>query len=121
MRQNRQRHDTRETTPRHKPTALAYGLPGRRFPLFVVSQVLTSLGPPERSRAESKDPPKLPMSLPRLKRPRRLAGALQPRPCSGMKPRGLLSCRDDQVRFPVVPSITESETERRRICLLVEF
>src|SRR5262245_26196644 len=53
MWQNRQRHDTREATPRNKPTALAHGLPGGRFPLFVVSQVLASLRHPERaSRVE---------------------------------------------------------------------
>src|SRR5262245_23749988 len=37
---------------------MAYGLPGRRFSLFVVPQVLTSLRHPERCVAESKDPAK---------------------------------------------------------------
>ena len=40
LRQNRERHDTGEATPRHQPTALAHGLSGRRFSLFVVPQVL---------------------------------------------------------------------------------
>ena len=46
-----QRHDTGEATPRNEPTALADGLPGRRFSLFVVPQVLAALRHPERERS----------------------------------------------------------------------
>ena len=38
-----------------------------------------------------------------------------------MTNRGLLAGSDDQIRFLVIPSVTESEVERRRIGLLVKF
>ena len=51
------------------------------------------------------------------------------RPCSdfaGRSPlrsrrRNLLARGDAQIRFLVIPSVTESEVERRRVGLLVEF
>src|SRR3954471_8232667 len=33
----------------------------------------------------------------------------------------LLACGDDQIRLLVIPSVTKSEVERRRIGLLIEF
>ena len=78
---------------------------------------------PERSAAESKNPAKLSIGLkPDLKawpRPESVPGCV----ATGLRSRrrNSLSCRDDQVRFLKIPSITESEVERRRIGLLVEF
>src|SRR4029077_7122827 len=54
LRQNRERYDTGEATPRNQPTALAHGLPGRRFSLFVVPQVLTVAFTSRSCRAKSR-------------------------------------------------------------------
>ena len=42
-------------------------------------------------------------------------------PSTSLEMTRLLSCRDAQIRFLIIPSVTESEVERRRIGLLVEF